>query len=1039
MKKRDNSGLRFPEVVVVEASAGSGKTFALAKRYLQLLFDLPPQSVSLRGILAITFTNKATVEMKERILFLLKKIALGLQSPEIADVLAACGIDRETAQERAARIMEEIMRHYNFFQVKTIDSFINSLLLGCALHIDRSAHFQIKRDYADFFEYCLDWAIEQAASDEELAHFWEEFLRHYLFVENRKGWFPKKDIQGLMISLFQISNKYGGILAEYPGTTDELIQAKKAVFAEIREFAARMPEGLHKSAANSILKFVDENDPLFEISQLPARFRNSRMPLRKGTESVPEAARQWEKIHRRLRPIVEKEAEVSYTPYIRLFRYLLAVFQQVSRKEDVVFLQELNRKARALFQDGITVAEMYYRLAARFTHYLIDEFQDTSILQWQNLEIMVEEALSRGGTLFYVGDKKQAIYRFRGGEAALFERVKRRFSHFGVRQRRLARNWRSHEEIVKFNNRVFSSENLRRMLEESGIAKEIGPGSVSEVLSVFHDPLQAWRPEAAGGRVCIEKIEEKNKHEYYEILQERLPDRIEALTGGGYRREDIAVLLRDNEEVEQVTLWLVERGIPVESEKTLNVAENPYIREIVSLLKFLHSPLDDLYFASFLIGALLPAAAGIPGHAMRDFLFSLHREGNMGEGISLYRWFRRSYPELWERYFEEFFRSVGFISPYELVRSIYSRYDVMSRFPDQHAFFMKFLELVKSGEEDHVGLGEFLAYLDDLPSEDAYVHTAQRNAVRVLTIHKAKGLEFPVVIMPAVKMNISPETGGRGTNSHVEEGADTFGLLRITKAYREYSGRLQEVYARDYAKSVIDELNSIYVGFTRAKEELYLFLPRKAGPGGNKARWLIPDDLRQCGGDTPRRAARGEEPRLVELEPVAAAQWYKPLREEFRSIPHPREQRKVRRGLVAHALLAGIGNLAGKDPREEIPAAVEKLQGPVDPQLRGECERLVRRLIDDPGLRGFFTVPEGEVWCEKEICNRFGDTKRIDRLVVTPSQALIIDYKSSVDRYASQQAQVREYMDLVKEIYPRRDVRGVLISLETGEKEEVKP
>ncbi|UCD15452.1 MAG: UvrD-helicase domain-containing protein, partial [Candidatus Omnitrophota bacterium] len=210
------------QVCVVQASAGSGKTYALAKRYVGLLINSPVnvEENLLKNILAITFTNKATVEMKERILELLKRIALDSFSSrgEQEDILSLFTIDKKSAQAKAAYIMDALIRHYNFFQVKTIDSFINALLLGCALQIERSASFKISKDYTEHLCYCFDLVMEEAVVDMQTFEFLEEFLEHYLFVENRKSWFPKEDILTLIKSLFELSNTYGRIFGVYKGS-----------------------------------------------------------------------------------------------------------------------------------------------------------------------------------------------------------------------------------------------------------------------------------------------------------------------------------------------------------------------------------------------------------------------------------------------------------------------------------------------------------------------------------------------------------------------------------------------------------------------------------------------------------------------------------------------------------------------------------------------------------------------------------------------------------------------------------------------------
>ena len=226
---------QFPEVRVVEASAGSGKTYALAKRYIQLLLSASDPAVeaarqrrgspaqgevrqgrpeaAARAILAITFTNKAAMEMKERILEFLKTIALKkLSASEQKEILLPLGLSIEQASPKAFAMMEAIIRHYNFFQVQTIDKFINALLSGCAFKVGLTAHFKIKTNAREYLEYALDQTIDRAARDKDIRQVFEHFLHNYLYLENRSGWFPKRDMAAILYALFTQTNTYGGTL-----------------------------------------------------------------------------------------------------------------------------------------------------------------------------------------------------------------------------------------------------------------------------------------------------------------------------------------------------------------------------------------------------------------------------------------------------------------------------------------------------------------------------------------------------------------------------------------------------------------------------------------------------------------------------------------------------------------------------------------------------------------------------------------------------------------------------------------------------------
>jgi ATP-dependent exoDNAse (exonuclease V) beta subunit len=1042
-----NNQTKFPEVVVVEASAGSGKTFALAKRYLELLINprLKLEDIPLRNILAITFTNKATIEMKERILELLKKISLDIfiNAEEEKDILSALGVDKKFAQAKAKLIMDEFIRHYNSFQVQTIDSFINSLLVGCALNIERSANFQIKRDYLAYLAYCFDLVIEKAQHDKEVFKFFEEFLEHYLFVENRNSWFPKEDILALMHSLFKLCNKYGRLFETYKGRSAEVIIKKKYIYQLISRFSEKFPQGFNANTQKSILNFIKKNNDIFDISDLPLAFQSKEVPINKNAAIGADIKEEWDNIHKELTELIELDATVAYNPYIKLFRSLLGFFQVVSKKEDVLFLEELNRKARLLFDEGgLTVAEVYYRLATRFKHYLIDEFQDTSVLQWHNLKDMVEDALSAGGSLFYVGDKKQAIYRFRGGEAKLFDEVKDEFLRYNVRPKHLTNNWRSQKAIIDFNNIVFSRDNLLKMFSACGIKEELGRTNYAqeEIIGVFKDAMQTPTPTNNTGYVRIERIEEKQREERDSFIQLKLLSLIKELSQR-FNYEDIAILTRDNTEVELASSWLLCNNIPVESEKTLNVIENSLIKEIISLLKFLHSPIDNLSFCAFIFGKIFCTAAKITDREVGEFIFSLHREKKLRGSVFLYHLFRSKYPRIWQDYFNEFFKNIGFISPYELIVNIYGVFEVFKHFKDQQAFFMKFLELVKDKEDECMGIGQFLEYLESAPLDDLYVNATHSDSVKVLTIHKSKGLEFPVVIIPFLRMDINPEATGKGNSSFVTSDVNgNLGLVRITKMHREYSQILQEIYAENYKKACIDELNNIYVAFTRPKYELYIFIPKKSSAINNKAFFLVPEEIKELGRQIcyPKSKQVSHQP-FINISAPVYKDWIESLSDEFGDALVFLHRQEILEGNIMHSMLSRIANCLNQDieelHKEAVSFAKAKYLSVGDFSL---YEKRLYKMIGKKELKDIFYISQGQVFCEKEIVDKFANSKRIDRLIVKEQEAWVIDYKSSQQAKELQAKQVLEYMEIIKGIYPKHIIKGFLVYLDEMKLEEVK-
>jgi len=431
MRTTDSKIFHSPEVRVVEASAGSGKTYALAKRYVQILLDphLKLEEVPIRNILALTFTNKAAFEMKSRILEFLKIIAFEqLSDVQEEEILRPLGLDKAKASQRAYNIMEGLIRHYNFFQVQTIDKFINTLLSGCAFKIGLTANFQIRTDAREYLQYSLDQMIDNSRFDKSLLNIFTGFLDNYLYLEERRGWFPKEDILAIVYALFMQSNAYGYDFQQSPFSPEDLIEKKRKILKKMKTLNEGLSVGTHKGFLKSFSAFLEKSQKSFDIDSVSDYFARESLPVRANTKVSAKQQKLWTQIRDQLIQLCHQEAYSLFNSYVQIFNHVSDGVKEQSAKDDCLFLGELNKKALALFDENfITVEELYYRLAARFRHYLIDEFQDTSRLQWRNLETMIEEALSTEGTLFYVGDKKQAIYGFRGGEVELFDDVRQKF------------------------------------------------------------------------------------------------------------------------------------------------------------------------------------------------------------------------------------------------------------------------------------------------------------------------------------------------------------------------------------------------------------------------------------------------------------------------------------------------------------------------------------------------------------------------------------------------------------------------------------
>ncbi|MFA5087859.1 MAG: UvrD-helicase domain-containing protein [Candidatus Omnitrophota bacterium] len=1053
MNNPSQQTFRSPEVRVVEASAGSGKTYALAKRYVQLLLNprLKAEQVPIRNILAITFTNKAAFEMKARILEFLKKLALGGISPaEAENILAPIGIDKETASQKAYGIMETLIHNYNFFQVKTIDSFINALLSGCAFRIGLTANFKIKTNSAEYLEYSLAQLIDKAPRDKGLLKTFDYFLHNYLYLENRTGWFPKEDMLAIVGDLFKQSNTYGHSFKVSQFSLDDLIKKKKVILKQLNALREDIPEGTHAGFRKSLDKFLIRHVAGFDIDSVSEYLTHEEFPVRKDAALPKKIEKLWSELRENLRSLCEEEAWSLFNPYIQVFAHVRDGLADLSAKDDVLFLEELNKRAGLLFdEDYITVEELYYRLATRFHHYLIDEFQDTSRLQWHNMEKMVEEALSTGGSLFYVGDRKQAIYGFRGGDVDLFDDIKRKFESFNVQVDFLNQNWRSQKSVVEFNNAVFSGDNLRNFIsrkeaeekeKDKRFAVTFREEDVRELLKIFQGSRQTCSPANEGGYVRVEYIDLDRKEEREDIIREKTIALVRNLRER-FPARDIAILTRSNLQVEQLTSWLLEERIAVDSERTSNIKENFLIQELVAFLKFLNSPIDNLAFASFILGDIFTRAASVPPEEIQNFMLGLRHRWSAEKDLYLYTEFRKAYPLAWEALVEDFFRNVGLYPLYELVVSIYHRFDCLGRFPEYQGFLMHFLELIKKQEDEYSDIGSFLDYFEQREGEDLYVQLSDEDAVKILTVHKAKGLEFPVVILPFLGMEI--QVGSAGSDHQqsyiLQQDRSALQLMRLKSRYIKFSSDLYAVHCREYKKSFLSELNSIYVALTRAQKEMYAFIPKRVKNGFNPVKFLIPEDIYESGQPGVERAVERRDAGFMKLPCSEYQDWIQYLKDEFMDYGGIRNRDKRQRGEVLHFLLSCLGNLRHADIRACLKKAGEVAAARF-PQVKDWAEYLavVEQVVMTESVREFFFVPDGEVHAEREVISASGLTKRMDRVIVKDDQVWVIDYKSTEDDPRGRdERQVQEYQDILREIYPRKASRGFLLYLDRVTVKEV--
>jgi ATP-dependent helicase/nuclease subunit A len=1008
----DVSLREFPCFDLVSASAGSGKTHALAMRYIALLLADDVPANALANILAITFTNNAAGEMRQRILLFLKKIALG-DPGLLAQVTGLTRLSSAEARQRAHLLLDRMFEQFVEMQVQTIDSFLARVFKAAALELGFSPDFEILLDARPLVDYTFDLFARDVAEGSPQCR----DLLHLaaLITEGRPSqsflWDPYTIIRDGVAQLMQ---RQAHVVAPLELRVTE--PDVRLLEQELIRRARRLQELIagHNLPVTALFAADLEIILAGEWRKMVARKRRTGNLTTKGSASqraaLTEHAGALEDeasgLYRTLLALLEAEARFYYHPFVEAHTVVRKTLNEAKRQTRQLLFEDINRQLVEYLATG-AVPDIYLALGDRIAHYLIDEFQDTSPLQWAALRPLIENALSTGGSLFVVGDTKQSIYGFRGGDWRIMSdlaRGREGFASVVPRVIPLDTNRRSDERIVRFVSDVFGAL-AGRGDEDAAAAIRSGLDACAQ--EVMPEHLGKGHVELFRFPAGDDQVPER------EALLRLMGD----LRHRGHTLEDIAVLTRSNEEVLQISGWLNGAGIPFLSHSSLDIRSRRLIGELLALLRFLDSPIDTLSFATFLFGTVFRAAAVAAGDGPAEEQLQLLASGSrVPDAPPLYRAFRDGFPAVWERLFASLFVGVGHLPLYDLVCEVYKIFAVFERFPGEESALVKLLEVVKEFEQEgENSLKLFLNFASEPPGENSTgwnIDPPSGGAVTLMTIHKAKGMQFPVVLL--VLYDRREKFTTRFVDGH-EGGVE---LVHITKAHMLWSPSLEQLRKLAEGGLLTDGMNMLYVALTRAERELYIF--SVCDPGGT----LFPGRVLPgaFAGEHPRPAAvatrtPGDRPRVVPLHDttrVAAAPgaaWH---------IGH----RATRRGEYIHLLLARM--LTIDHPAVSVARAVAAT--PVPPRDREELSAALTTFLTGSGILPYFVARPGRrILVEQECVGPDGALWRIDRLVVDPAEVTVIDFKSGgEEREEEYREQVRWYMQLAADLFPGRRTHGVI-------------
>ena len=997
-------------ITIMKASAGSGKTFNLAKKYIELLFR-SHDPAAYRHILAVTFTNKATDEMKGRILQKLNVLATDPRSSGYFDDFVPAVFASEDELRRCARrCLSAILHDYGAFAVSTIDRFFQQTLRAFAHEIGRFASYQVELDKKSLVTESADRFLDSITERDAQVLRW---LTDGAIKRMSEGGRFRLDeaVEEYAVDVL-CSDSY----AEMAGRTgaDESVSYSRENLSRIRGTCRRMLSSYRESVASAARKAVS----LFGDAGIPLDRTYYRFMC--GIESKYAGLKPDDKIEppsdRTLKiaadpmkwfskaeaakwsPCTTPEMESALAGFAGLFGkdydvyrtaeiidgqlYGLGVVADISRElsalmkeKNVMALKDSDSILRKII-DGSDTPFIYEKTGVRYHNFLLDEFQDTSFMQWSNFLPLVRNSEAQGFESLIVGDVKQSIYRWRGSDWHLLNTGLQR--EFGIADDdvvSLQDNYRTLREIVEFNNGFFGFA-----AGEADRLAGVDPSSPDSVSRIYGDVRQRPRTgDDAPGSVEVVFCGSEEA-EMDEILKG-----VRAVKDAGGEYGMTAVLVRKNDMGAAVADMLVKNGIPVVSDDSLKVKSSVTVRRLAALLSYMDNPDDG-------INAYLAAELGV---RLPENHYPLAELCELLAG------------KLRELDGELFRREI----PYVLT------------------FLDKVLEWTSSNGND---LGAFLKWWRD---EDAVISSSESSgAVRIMTIHKAKGLEFPYVIVPfAEKMELSDSLALKWCTPAAEgTGLESVGH----EAYRvRMSGKAQRsLFAEDYEKEMrlqfIDGINIFYVALTRAEKGLKIIAAapsEKATAGKSPARnnmatllhaYVAGRGLAQEDDGTLRYTAGTAYDFGSPLLRGKTVPFYDGDRDFFPAAADGRlrlasgEMSPERlHGIAMHDILSRVKKASDLGPA--VAAAV--MSGLLTEEEKDSAERFLRGRIESVAGRGWFPEDGAGVFNETSFFGRDGLEYRPDRVVIRDGAVAIIDYKFGA-REPGHRRQVMRYAGLFRDM-----------------------
>lgn len=824
-----------------KASAGSGKTFTLASEYITLVVKNPQDY---KKILAVTFTNKATQEMKTRILSQLYGIAHKLPDSQAyyEQVLQKTGFPEQTIRENAAEALSLLTHHYNEFRVQTIDAFFQSVLRNLARELNLTANLRIDLNDEQVEAQAVDELINSLEEGEEVL----SWIRDYIDknIEDDKGWNVIGQIKDFGKNIFKdfYKDHKAELDKRFKDTSffndfiTDLRRRRAQALKNLNDQAKQMLQKIREANVDNQNLFNNKSRGIYPYIVKLAKGTPSDNDAPKYVNTCIENASKWPsgscsadekatiielasaslcndlKLLEKYKTEGWKEYQSSnltlkHLSQLRLLHAISEAVDEINKDTNRFMLSNTQSLLSTLMKDSDTPF-VFEKMGAYLKHIMIDEFQDTSTIQWNNFRKLLDNCMAQiESHNLIVGDVKQSIYRWRQGDWKLLNNIEHEFSNEQIKIEPLDTNYRSEENIIRFNNAFFTQAVVQTVKElENDEIK-----GASQLIEAYKEIEQ--KPRKDNGKGCVRiKLFHYDKTvsaEYKESVLNELIDNVRQLLERGYKQKDIAILARSKTVIPDIVdKFQSEFGADVSlvSDEAFQLDASLAVNVIIAALRLLTHP-DDKLTESKLV------------KLYQQQVMQTDKDNNAlfvdGGKMELKSFLPSGYIDKFE--------SLLRLSLVDLVDEIYSLFN-LGCLEGQSAYVCTFYDTLNEYLRDHpADIDDFIEEWEDTLSSNT-IQSDEVDGIRLITIHKSKGLEYDNVLIPFCDWELEKTNGNTiwcpGDNKEKPYGE--LPLIPIDFSKKMLGTVFEDDYKEEHLQNIVDNMNLLYVAFTRAGKNLFI-------------------------------------------------------------------------------------------------------------------------------------------------------------------------------------------------------------------------